>query len=129
MNNMNWYDTLNKPFLNPPSVIFTPVWTILYIMMAISLILYIRGGNTKEKLKGIILFGIQLALNLSWSSVFFGMKNIPLALLIIILMWISILFTIIIFYKHSKIAAILLIPYFLWVSFATYLNFGFFILN
>ena len=126
---MDWYDTLNKPFLNPPSDIFTPVWTILYIMMALSLIFYLKGGNIKEKKTGLFLFIIQLLLNFAWSGVFFGMQNIFLALIVIILMWLFILFTVIAFFKHSKLAAIMLIPYLVWVSFAFYLNLSFWILN
>ena len=129
MENMSWYSTLNKPFLIPPSYIFTPVWIFLYTLILISLILFLKGGYTKEKRLPLIFFSIQMILNLVWSPVFFGMQNIFAALIVIVLMWIFILLTIITFFKHSKLAAILLIPYLIWVSFAFYLNFGFYVLN
>jgi tryptophan-rich sensory protein len=129
MENMNWYLTLNKPFLTPPSSLFAPAWIVLYSLILISLILFLKGGYTKEKRLPFCFFCTQMALNLIWSNVFFGMRNIFAALIVIIFMWIFILLTVITFYKHSKIAAVLLLPYFIWVSFAFYLNLGFYILN
>ena len=126
---MEWYNTLNKPFLNPPSEIFLPVWSILYIMIFISFLIFIKGGINKQKVFPLILFVIQLFLNFSWGYIFFGKQDILLGLVIIVLMWIFILLTVLSFYKHSKMAAILLIPYLLWVSFALYLNFEYFRLN
>ena len=126
---MQWYNSLNKPFLNPPSEIFFPVWTILYILIFASLIIFIKDGINKEKIFPLILFIIQMFLNFSWSAVFFGMQNILAGFIIIILMCFFILLTIISFYRHSKLASILLIPYFLWVSFALYLNFEYLRLN
>ena len=125
----DWYLALNKPFLTPSSELFTPAWIILYTLILISFILFIKGGYTTEKRLPILFCCLQLFFNLIWSPVFFGMKNIPAALIIIIFMWIFILLTIITFYKHSKSAAILLLPYLVWVSFAFYLNFGFYVLN
>ena len=129
MQNMIWYDNLNKPFLTPPDSIFTVAWVILYILIAVSLIVFISGGINSNKIKGLVCFFIQIILNFAWSNVFFGMKNIGSALAVLVLMWIFIFLTIIFFYKQSKLAAYLLIPYFLWVTFAFYLNFGFFLLN
>ena len=129
MKNMEWYNTLNKPFLNPPTVVFLPVWTILYIMIFLSLIIFIRGGINKGKILPLIFFSIQMLLNFSWTRIFFGAQNIAYAFVVIILMWIFILLTVISFYKHSKLSAILLIPYFLWVTFAVYLNFEYLRLN
>ncbi len=129
MKNMDWYDSLNKPFLNPPDWIFTPVWTILYIMMAISFFLFLRGGMNREKHWPLAFFLIQLALNFAWSPIFFGMQNISLAFVVLILMYFFLILTIITFFKHSKLASILLIPYMLWLSFAAYLNFSFLVLN
>lgn len=129
MQNMTWYDSLNKPFLNPPDWIFTPVWIILYIMIATSFILFLRGGLNKEKRLPLIFFLTQLAFNFFWTPVFFGMQNIALALLIIVLMYIFLLLTIITFFRHSKLASLLLIPYLFWISFAAYLNFSFLVLN
>ena len=129
MKNMNWYDSLNKPFLNPPDWIFTPVWIVLYIMIGISLLLFLKGGMNKAKRLPLTFFLIQLALNLAWSPIFFGAQNISLAFIVIILMYIFLLLTIITFFKHSKLASILLIPYLFWISFAGYLNFSFLVLN
>ena len=128
MFNSDWYNNLNKPFLSPPNSVFMPVWSILYLMIFISLILYLKGG-VKNKITGIIFFSIQMILNLSWTGVFFGLQNIKAALVVIVLLWIFILLTITSFFKHSKIAALLLVPYFIWVSFAVYLNISYFLLN
>ncbi len=129
MQNMEWYNSLNKPFLAPPSSVFAPVWTVLYIMIALSLIMFLRGGMNKSKAVPLIFFIIQMLLNFAWSPVFFNMQNIGLALVIIIFMWLFTLLTIIFFFKHSKAAALLLVPYLIWISFAFYLNFGYFLLN
>lgn len=129
MKNIIWFDNLNKPFLSPPDWIFTPVWIILYIMIAISFFVFIRGGINKKKRLPLSFFLIQLALNFSWPFVFFGMKNIAFAFFIIIFMYIFLILTIITFFKHSKLASVLLIPYLFWISFAAYLNFGFLVLN
>ena len=129
MQNMEWYDNLNKPLLNPPSEIFMPVWIFLYITIGLSLIFFLKDGFNKSKIIPSIFFTTQMLLNFIWSSVFFGMQNILLGLIVVLLMWLFILLTIISFYKHSKTSAFLLIPYFLWVSFACYLNFEFLRLN
>lgn len=123
MQNLEWYKTLIKPRLTPPDFVFAPVWTILYIMIGVSFFLFIRTGNISAKILPVSFFIIQLILNFSWSPVFFGMHKIKSAFVIICFMWIFILLTIITFYAHSKLAAVLLIPYFLWVTFATYLNY------
>ncbi len=128
MFNSDWYNSLNKPFLAPPDSVFAPVWSILYAMILISLILYLQGGF-RNKSRGIIYFTIQMLLNFSWTFVFFAMKNIGAALFVIILMWIFTALTISAFSKHSKFAAVLLIPYIIWISFAFYLNFGYLVLN
>ncbi len=129
MKNMEWFDSLNKPFLSPPDWLFAPVWTILYILIAISFLLFIKGGMTKEKRLPLAFFIIQMLLNFAWSPVFFRLENIGGALAIIIFMWLFILLTIIFFFKHSKLASILLVPYLVWVSFAFYLNLSYFVLN
>ncbi len=122
----SWHAQLIKPVFNPPNWLFGPVWTTLYILMGIALYLAIR--NKVEK-KGIILFASQLVLNTLWSIIFFGMHNILLACIEIIILWIFILLTIIEFYKKSKTAAYLMIPYILWVSFASILTLSIYILN
>lgn len=123
-----WYEALNKPSLSPPSWVFGPVWTILYILMGISLYLVWVSKN-KLKQKGIKLFFAQLGFNALWSIIFFGMKNPLLALVDIILLWVAIFLTIKTFSKINKLAGNLLVPYIIWVSFATYLNFMIFVLN
>jgi len=127
--NYTWYQTLIQPPLTPPAWLFPPVWTILYISMLVSLILYARKASFQNKTWGYVLFFTQLVLNLAWSPVFFGMKNIAFALAIVILLDILVLFNIIEFSKTSKTAGYILIPYFIWILFATYLNLGFLILN
>ena len=122
----SWYSQLSKPLFNPPNWVFAPMWTLLYILMGIALYLAIKNNAGK---KAMILFGLQLILNTLWTILFFGMQNPLLAFIEIILLWILILLTIIEFYKKSKVAAYLLIPYILWVGFATILNFAIFYLN
>lgn len=121
-----WYIELQKPGFNPPSWVFGPVWAILYLLMGISL--YLIWVNKFNK-PAFIAFGVQLFLNVLWSIIFFGMKLPLLAFIEIILLWVAILTTIIYFYRLNKISAYLLIPYLLWVSFATVLNFFIFYLN
>jgi translocator protein len=123
-----WYVTLNKPFFSPPNWIFGPVWTILYILMGVSLYL-VWNSKVKHQQKALKLFLVQLALNALWSIIFFGMKNPTLALVNIVALWITIFFTIKTFRPISKLAANLLIPYILWVSFAFLLNLMIVILN
>lgn len=125
---LTWYQTLNKPFFSPPNWIFGPVWTTIYILMGISLYL-ILVSKAKLKQNALNLFFIQLGLNAIWSIIFFGLKNPTLAFIDIVVLWISIVLTIKAFYKISKISAYLLIPYLLWVSFASILNLAIVILN
>jgi tryptophan-rich sensory protein len=124
-----WYVTLNKPSFNPPNYLFGPVWTTLYILMGISLFLVLNKAKDLEKSKIIFVFSIQLILNFLWSFLFFKFQQLGLALAEILLMWCSILFMIIIFYKTNKLAALINIPYLLWVSFATILTYSIYILN
>ncbi len=124
-----WYESLRKPFFNPPNWIFGPVWVTLYLLMGISLFLVWRRREDSLQTKGFILFFIQLILNAFWSVAFFGFKSPFLGLVIIVFLWVAILFTIQHFYKISKPAAILLYPYMVWVSFAMVLNFSLWILN
>lgn len=125
-----WYATLNKPSFNPPNYLFGPVWTLLYILMGISLyIIWNKGFKNKKVKDAIYLFGIQLFLNAIWSPVFFGAHNLLLALIIIIAMWIYIVKTIKAFARIDKTASYLLYPYLAWVSFASILNFSVWLLN
>ena len=122
-----WYASLNKPSFNPPNYIFAPVWTILYILMGISL--YLILSSKKNNKYGLMLFFVQLALNFAWSLVFFGTHHIVPAFIDIVLLWIAIFMTIKEFLKINKTAGYLLIPYILWVSFATILNLSIVLLN
>lgn len=125
-----WYETLAKPALNPPSWIFGHVWTTLYALMGIAAFLvWKKGWDRIDVRKALFVFGVQLILNASWSIVFFGLHSPLWALVNIIAMWIAIVWTMILFYKISKPAIWLLVPYILWVSFATYLNYSIWMLN
>lgn len=118
-----WYVTLNKPFFSPPNWLFGPVWTLLYFLMGVSFFLVLEKGYKKKKNQlAIKLFLIQLLLNFTWSPIFFGLKSPGLGLVNIIIMLIFIILTIKNFHPISKVAAYLLIPYLMWVSFATLLN-------
>lgn len=123
-----WYVTLNKPFFSPPNWIFAPVWTILYILMGISLYL-VWTSRGKIKQNALSIFFVQLGLNVLWSIIFFGLKNPIFAFVDIVALWIGIFLTIKSFTKINKLAGNLLIPYLLWVSFATLLNLSIVILN
>jgi len=132
-----WYAGLAKPFFAPPNWVFGPVWTTLYFLMGVALYLIWQKGFVKPKSLqvkkraklAIYVFSIQLALNVIWSYLFFGLRNPFLGLIEVILMWFSILATIILFWRVSKKAAIMLIPYIAWVTIATALNAGVWILN
>jgi translocator protein len=125
-----WYTTLNKPWFTPPDYVFGPVWTILYILMGISLYLVVIQGWENEPVKtGIILFAAQLGVNLLWSLIFFGLHS-PLGALACIFILLALIgATIITFYRVSKPAAVLLVPYLAWVCIATALNAGVVLLN
>lgn len=129
MYNSMWYQLLNKSLLTPPSFVFSIVWPILYVMMGISLYLFLQHGLNKEKRFILWIFVIQLILNLLWSPVFFVWQNIVLAFIIIIVLVILVLINIILFSKYSKPSAVLLIPYLFWLMFAGYLNFEIIRLN
>jgi translocator protein len=119
----SWYPTLRKPSWNPPAWIFGPVWTVLYLTMAIAAWLVWRKRGFDGTAGALGLFALQLALNAVWSPLFFGLRN-PLAGLVdIVPLWAAILATLVCFWKISPIAGALLAPYWLWVSFATALNF------
>lgn len=149
----SWYATLNRPSITPPSWIFGPVWTTLFALMGIAFFIVWKNnftvvnelhGNAKKtwnkyseklwtgnwkKANLIAVFVIQLVLNTLWSIIFFGLHNPGLALFEIVALWIAIVFTIANFYRVSRTAAWLLVPYLAWVTFATSLNYSFWILN
>ncbi|TCO08475.1 TspO/MBR family protein [Natronoflexus pectinivorans] len=124
-----WYASLNRPWFSPPNWIFGPVWTTLYLLMGISFFLVWKQDASRERNLAIIVFLIQLLLNFAWSFLFFYFKMPGLALIEIILLWVSIILMFFAFYKVKPMAAYLNIPYFLWVSFAIALNAGFYFLN
>lgn len=124
-----WYSDLIKPPFNPPSWVFGPVWTTLYILMGLSLFIIWEKTDSPGSKKAILVFLLQLSLNSLWSLLFFGMHNPSLAFVEIVVLWLSILWTIIEFKKISKPAAWLLVPYLAWVTFASYLNLAVAILN
>lgn len=118
-----WYPTLEKPVFNPPNWIFAPVWTLLYIMMGIAAgLVWTNSSDEKTTKKGLGFFAVQFGLNALWSYLFFGLHNPFLALIEIVLLWLMILETYNVFKKIDKTAALLLIPYLAWVSFAVILN-------
>ena len=125
-----WYATLNKPFFNPPSWIFAPVWTLLFTLMGISLFLIINQPLRNQEFRlAIKLFLAQLVLNVLWSVIFFGNQNPGLAFAEIILLIILVMLTIVQFYPLSKKASYLLLPYFVWILFASILSYTIWQLN
>ncbi|MFA5125974.1 MAG: TspO/MBR family protein [archaeon] len=127
-----WYASLTKPFFSPPNWLFAPAWTILFLLMGIALYLIWESKGKKvvrERKIALSWFAIQFALNVLWSFLFFGMQSAFLGFVGIVFLWLSIIITILSFYKVNKKAAYLLIPYILWVSFATVLNYSIMILN
>jgi translocator protein len=125
-----WFDTLNKPSWNPPSYLFGPVWTFLYLLMGISLwLIWKRATPESPKTGAILLFSLQLFFNFWWSILFFKFHFLALSLADIVLMVITILLTIFTFASTSRAAAWLLVPYILWVSFATFLNYTIWLMN
>lgn len=120
----NWYAGLEKPSWTPPSWVFGPVWTALYILMGIAAwLVWVKRGFAGAPFAMTIFF-VQLALNFLWSYTFFGLQMPGLAFAVIIVLWIAILATIIAFWRYSVAAGVLLIPYIAWVTYASTLNFG-----
>ncbi|MHC4749769.1 MAG: TspO/MBR family protein [Planctomycetota bacterium] len=118
-----WYGDLSRPSFTPPDWVFGVVWPILYVMMGISaFLIWNKGIGNKQARLALGLFVLQLVLNGLWTPIFFGLHMVGLALAEIILLWVTILATILAFWRISKTAAYLLIPYILWVSFAIGLN-------
>lgn len=127
---VEWYPTLNKPSWNPPAWIFGPVWTLLYVLMAIAAWLVWRIGTTGANVSWALrLFFVQLALNTAWSFIFFGAQSPGLAFAEIIVLLAAILLTTRQFFRHNQNAGLLLLPYVAWVSFASILNFTIWRLN
>ncbi|NND97609.1 MAG: tryptophan-rich sensory protein [Pirellulaceae bacterium] len=124
-----WYDDLKKPSWTPPNWVFGPVWTVLYLMMAIAAWLVWCVSGWKNARGALIAFVIQLSLNAAWSWAFFGLHQPMLAMINIVVLWFAIATTIALFAKHRPVAAALLVPYILWVTYASTLNAGIWYLN
>ena len=125
-----WYPTLVKPSFTPPSWVFGPVWTLLYIIMGVAAFLVWKKGLDESDVKtALLLFLVQLGLNGAWSLLFFGMRAPGIAFAEILVLWCAIAATVVAFFNKSKWAGWLLVPYWAWVSFAAVLNFGFWRLN
>ncbi len=125
----NWYAHLAKPSWRPPNWAFAPAWTIIFTLMAFSAWIVWNRHETLFVLPALCLFGIQLALNMAWSAIFFGLRRPGLALIEIVCLWVAILATIIQFWRIAPVAGWLLGPYLVWVSFALVLNFAIFRMN
>ena len=124
-----WYSQLQKPSWTPPNYLFGPVWTLLYILMAVAAWMVWRQSGIAGARLALSLFIIQLVLNGIWSWIFFGMHKVGLAFIEVLLLWIFILTTTISFWNHYKLAGILFLPYLAWVSFASVLNFAIWRIN
>jgi len=125
-----WYAALSKPSFNPPSWLFAPVWTGLFLLMGIAAFLIWKKGLKRRDVKiALGTFAFQLVLNTLWSILFFGLHKPLVAFCEIVVLWAAILWTILLFCKISKAAAWLLVPYIIWVSFAAVLNFSLMMLN
>jgi len=124
-----WYEILEKPSWTPPNWMFPVVWPILYTLMAVSAWLVWTEFGFQKARQALMWFGFQLALNAAWSWLFFGEHLIGTALAEILLLWIAILFTMMLFWKKNNLAGWLMMPYFLWVGYASALNFAIFQLN
>lgn len=125
----SWYAVLEKPVFSPPNWVFGPVWTVLYLLMGISLYLLWTQPSKRDKTKAFVAFGAQLILNTLWSIVFFGLHSPIGGVVVILALLIVIIVTMRYFWHFSKPAAYLLVPYILWVSFATVLNTSIALLN
>ena len=124
-----WYAILAKPSWNPPNWIFGPVWSALYLSMAVAAWLVWRQGGLADATMPLALFGVQLVLNVLWSCLFFGLQNPGLAFVEVLILWVAIAATMVAFWFRSSVAGLLFVPYLAWVSFASVLNFVIWRLN
>ncbi len=125
----DWYPALQKPWFTPPAWLFGPVWAVLFTLIGISAYLVWREDSKKGMKAAMAAFDVQLGLNVIWSMLFFGLRSPLLAMADIAALWLAIIITILLFWKISKAAAALLVPYILWVSLAAALNYGILALN
>jgi benzodiazapine receptor len=125
-----WYATLEKPPFTPPSWLFAPVWTLLYVLVGIAAFLvWCKEVKNRQVRTALVVFLIQLVLNASWSVVFFGLQSPLYGFIIIVVLWVAVLLTVLLFFKISRAASVLLWPYLLWVTFAAVLNESIWLLN
>lgn len=125
-----WYANLHKPVFKPPNWIFAPVWTLLFLLMGISVyLIWNKLGEDRKVKPALSVFAVQLVLNFIWSVLFFGLRSPLYASIEIIVLWLAILVTIFKFYRISRVTGIMLLPYIFWVSFAAILNFAIVIIN
>jgi tryptophan-rich sensory protein len=125
-----WYTGLVRPPGTPPNWVFGPVWVTLYAMMGVAIALvWHRAQAGGAKRDALLWAGLQLVLNLAWTPVFFGWHQMLVALVVILLLWVALAVTAVKFWKICRLAGMLLVPYWIWVGYATYLNGGFWILN
>lgn len=125
-----WYTALQKPALSPPNWVFAPVWTVLYVLMGLAAAMVWQKGLQNRVIRtALIFFLVQLTLNTVWSWLFFGLRSPLYGLVDILFLWAMILVTITHFFRISVPAGLLMVPYLLWVTYASGLNFGIFLLN
>ena len=125
----DWYITLHKPSFNPPNYLFGPVWTLLYLLMGVSVFIIWRSNQGRKRNEALKIFAIQITFNFLWSFLFFRFNLVGVAFMDILVIWFSIVLMIFIFRRVNKIAAYLQIPYLLWVTYATTLNGAIWLLN
>jgi tryptophan-rich sensory protein len=118
----DWYVTLEKPSWNPPGWVFAPVWTLLYLSMGVAAWLVWERRDRRPIRVAMVLLGVQLALNLAWSGLFFALQSPEFAFYEIVFLWLAILTTLVEFWRIRTTAGLLLVPYLAWVSFAASLN-------
>ncbi len=126
-NSMDVYNSLKWPPLAPPGWVFPVVWTILYILMGLAA--YIVFQKKPENKTALVLYFVQLAVNFIWPLIFFTMQNYRLAFVVLVILWLLVLVTTVLFFKIDRTAGWLMIPYLLWLTFAGYLNLGILVLN
>ncbi|MEL7040778.1 MAG: TspO/MBR family protein [Pseudomonadota bacterium] len=125
-----WYFALEKPGLTPPDIIFAVVWPSLFVLMALGAILVrISAGSFAAASAALGLYFLQLTMNISWTWMFFGFHQVLIAMMVLVALWLLIAAMIRAFWQHSRAAALLQVPYLLWISFAGYLNVSILLLN
>lgn len=125
----SWYAGLDKPWFTPPNAVFGPAWTLLYLMMAVAAWRVSLVPASAQKRRALVLFALQLALNGLWSPAFFGLESPRLGLVVILALLVALLATIAAFARLDRPAFLLLVPYVLWVGYATLLNAAIVVLN